>query len=108
MIRTFIQLITLSFLAVGAIVCGIGYRKHYCYKGGLFFFIFSLLANIASLISSYAGNIYIQRNITRIGTERLGIMLQLFDLPAFVLSTIGMILFLLYLVKGLNQQKQSD
>ncbi len=107
MIRTLIQLFTFAFLIVGIIVCAIGYKKNNCFKGGLFFFIFSVLANIVRIMSSYAANIFIQRYIDLIGAKRINFVLQFFDLPGFVLSSTGFIIFIIFLVKGLNENKHN-
>ncbi|MGI6538374.1 MAG: hypothetical protein ACOX22_08635 [Caldicoprobacterales bacterium] len=97
-----LNIITTASLLIGMIICFYGSKsKKLLYKGGFFFFLFSFLSKLYSLILRY----YIEslaRHLTEKSSRSIGFWLAYLPVPGDLLALTGIIIFIVYLSKGLS------
>lgn len=95
-----LQLLTFMIYLAGMIICVIGMQsKKLLYKGGFFFFLFSLLSILYSTILRFSMDSIIQR-LTDRGAS-IGLWLANLGIPAVLLNFIGLIILVACLLSGL-------
>mgnify|MGYP001009832066 FL=1 len=95
-----LQILTLSFLLIGMIVCKKGMKSgNVVYKGGFYFFLFSFLSNLCSFVLGHSMNTIIQR-LTDRGAQDIGVWVYRLSIPSSVLNVIGLIIFIVCLLAG--------
>ena len=88
---------------VGIVICAKGMKtKNILYKGGFYFFLLLFIEKVYSLIVPS----YIQRLIDQ-GIDNPGILVRNSTIPSLIFTAIALVVFLIYLFKGLNKSSNN-
>lgn len=94
-----LKILIIISLLIGIIVCVKGMEtKNVLYKGGLYFFLLSFIANIYSLIIPNL----LQRLIDK-GINNNGLWIRNLSIPPLLLTATALVIFIIFLLKGLNE-----
>jgi hypothetical protein len=97
-----LEILTILMLLVGFIVCCKGMKLgNVVYKGGFFFFLFSLLSKLYTITLRYSMDAvlaYLQEK----SAMTVGYLVYSLGIPATLLNAIGLVLFVSYLIKGIS------
>lgn len=88
---------------IGIIVCVKGMKtENVLYKGGFYFFVLFFIERIYSLIAPK----FIKRLIDQ-GVDNPGLLVRNSTIPSLILTTIAIVIFIIFLFKGLNEKIDS-
>lgn len=93
-----LNIIIIVSLIIGTIVCIRGMKtKNVLYKGGFCFFLLSMISKIYSLIIPG----FIDKLIEN-GVDNPGLWVRNLNIPSLLLQAASLVLFLIFLIMGLN------
>lgn len=102
MLLVVLELLTLVFLLMGMIVCLKGMKsENIVYKGGFFFFLFTILSKLYTFIVRYSMDAIIEFLQEKSG-QSIGYWVANLGIPASLLTAAGLIIFVVHLLMGLS------
>ena len=94
-----LRVLIIAFFLIGIAVCAKGMKtKNILYRGGFYLLILLFINEVYSLILPS----YIQKLIDK-GIDSPGLLIRNSTIPPLLLTALALVVFLIYLFKGLNE-----
>ena len=88
---------------IGIVVCRKGMKtKNILYRGSFYFFLLLLIEKVYSLIMPS----YIEKLIDQ-GIDNPGLLVTNSTIPPLILTAVGLVVFLIYMFKGINKSSSN-